>query len=192
MPVDLRAKMEMSPRLKEAMAKAPDIVAEELTEGMKEVAHVRDTVRSQIQAEGLVESGLMMRSTRAMVFTNRDRANVRGIVDVGKRGGFYAGVHEHGATIRPKRGKYLVIPVGEKMLVTHTQPKRDGAWRELKSPRIEMLTQDFRKVKSVTIKPTWYFFRSVQKSLPRVEAALDRHAYTAMQRVFEVGDVSGN
>ncbi len=194
MPVDLRARMEMSDQLKAAMARAPEIVAEELTEGMQEVAFVRDSVRVSIQSEGLVESGAMMRTTKAMVYTNRDRGTVRGIVQVGTRGrgpGFYAPVQERGATITPKKGEFLLIPVGERVLITHVQ-QRSGDWKELKSPRMETIAQKFAKVRSVTIKPTWFFYKGTKRSLPRVEAALDRHGFRAVERVFEAGDASGD
>lgn len=193
MPVDLRARMIISERLKEAMAKSPKIVAEELTEGMQEVSVIRESVRAQIESEGLVETGDLLRSVKAMVYTNENRGTVKGIVQVGTRGrgpGFYAPVQERGATITPKKGEFLLIPIGERVLITHVQ-QRSGDWRELKRPRMETIAQRFARVRSVTIKPTWFFFRGVRRSLPHVEAALDRHGYEAMRRVFEAGDVNG-
>lgn len=194
MPVDLRARMVMSDELRRAAERAPEIVADELTEGMQEVDVIREAVKSQIQQQRLVQRGDLVRTVRSTVYTNRDRGTVRGIVQVGSRGrgpAFYAAAQECGAILKPRKGEFMLIPQGEQVLITHVQT-RSGDWRELSRPRMESLSGKFKRVRIARITPKWYFFRGTQRGLPHVEAALDRHGYLALQRIIEVGDAGGN
>lgn len=185
MAVNIRAQVIISGRLQEAMKKAPEIVGDELTEGMKKIATIRDDVRQNITAAKLFERGRLLRSVRARVKRDAGRANVTGVVQSGAR---HAGIHEHGGTIKAKGNGFLVFPVGERVLITHTQ-RRNGEWRELKRPKVETIAEKWIRVKSVEIKPTWYFRRGTKQGLPVVETSLEHAAYRALHRVF--GDEQG-
>lgn len=176
MAVNVRAKVNIPARLKEAMRRSPEIVGEELTEGMKEVAVIRDDVRQNIMSARLFERGRLWRGVSAKVRRDAGRANVQGTVRAGAR---HSGIQEHGGTIRAKRGGFLVFPVGERVVITHV------GGRKLKRERVETIGQKFVRVRSVTLKPKWYFRKGVKQGMPAVEASLDTHAHKAMKRVFE-------
>lgn len=176
MAVNIRAKVNISAKLKEAIRKSPEIVGEELTEGMKEVVVIRDDVRQQIMSAKLFERGRLWRGVAAKVTRDQGRSNVQGTVRSGAR---HSGIQEHGGTIRAKHGGFLVFPVGERVIITHV------GGRKLKRERVETIAQKFVRVRSVTLKPKWYFRKGVKQGLPVVETALDTHALKALKRVFE-------
>ncbi len=181
MSMNIRAKVHISDKLRQAMRQAPKIVSEEMTEGMQEVKTIRARIRGQISQMRLVERGRLSRSLSARVRANQSSGRVDGYVAAGAR---YAGIHEHGGTIRAKRGKFLVFPLGERVEITHVQ-RRNGEWRELKQTRMETINvSKWIRVKSVKIRPKWYFRRGVRQGLPAVERSLERSAHRAMRRVF--------
>lgn len=183
MGVNVTARVVMAHRFEEALKQAPDISSAEIAVGMEEsVATVKAEVRRNIYDQGLVKSGELLRTVRGRVLKGKRFKAIRGFVNVGSRGrgrGFYAPALEQGATIRPKKGKYLVIRFRDIALITHVGD------RELKRARRETVAERWVKLKQVTIKPRRFFVSGVRSSQERIEDALNRAANRAMSRIFE-------
>lgn len=195
MPVKLHAKVTISPELQSSLQKSGPITAEELTQGMTEATEaVKAEVRRNIQSEGLVKTGRLLKSVRSQVIKGSGIVPVSGVVDVGSKGrgkAFYAIALEQGATIVPKnrtskKGKlrnveYLVIRFQDFGIITHV------GGTALKKERREMLSQRFAKVKRVVLKPRRFFVTAVSSSEWKVQASLQRATERAMRRIFEGG-----
>lgn len=193
MSVDLQARVILSPQLEAALRQSKLITTDELEIGMTEATEiVKAEVRQNIQSEGLVKTGRLIKSVRSRVVKGGGAIGVRGIVDVGARGrgkAFYAIALEQGATIVPKnrtskKGKprnveYLVLRFQDYGIITHV------GGNALKRERTELLGVRFAKVKKVTLKPRRFFVTAVDATEPKVLDSMQRATDRAMRRIFE-------
>ena len=134
-------------------------------------------------------------TTRLNVRTGRLRASIRSTVEqvsgdlaivlrAGTDGGAvpYARIQEEGGTIRPKKGKYLKIPVGPALTgagVSRLPPGRSGDFRFVPTPRGGVLVGRDGKVwyvlrREVRIPARPYLAPALAAAAPRLAASLDR------------------
>ena len=134
-------------------------------------------------------------TTRLNVHSGRLRASIRGTVEqvsgdlaivlrAGTDGGAvpYARIQEEGGTIRPKKGKYLKIPVGPALTgagVSRLPPGRSGDFRFVPTPRGGVLVGRDGKVwyvlrREVRIPARPYLAPALAAAAPRLAASLDR------------------
>lgn len=136
-------------------------------------------------------------TTRLNVRTGRLRASIQGTVEQDGGGSFsivlragtpdggrvpYARIHEEGGTIRPKRGRFLKIPVGPALTgagVSRLPPGRSGGFRFVPTPRGGVLVGRDGQVwfvlkQQVTIPARPYLAPAIATIQPRLADDLTR------------------
>ena len=154
----------------------------------------RTLVVSALDAEAEAKQNA---TTRLNVRTGRLRASIQGTVEQDGGGSFsivlragtpdggrvpYARIHEEGGTIRPKRGRFLKIPVGPALTgagVSRLPPGRNGDFRFVPTPRGGVLVGRDGKVwyvlrREVRIPARPYLAPALAAAAPRLAASLDR------------------
>lgn len=156
-----------------------------------------DQLRRALTAAALdAEAEAKQNATTVLnVRTGRLRASIRGTVEqvsgdpaivlrAGTDGGAvpYARIHEEGGTIRPKRGRFLKIPVGPALTgagVSRLPPGRSGDFRFVPNPRGGVLVGRDGKVwfvlkRQVTIPARPYLAPAIATIQPRLADDLTR------------------
>ena len=154
----------------------------------------RTLVVSALDAEAEAKQNA---TTRLNVRTGRLRASIQGTVEQDGGGSFsivlragtpdggrvpYARIHEEGGTIRPKRGRFLKIPVGPALTgagVSRLPPGRSGDLRFVPTPKGGVLVGRDGQVwfvlkRQVTIPARPYLAPAIATIQPRLADDLTR------------------
>lgn len=169
MALKMKVRIEIGPRLKEAMAKAPQIVITHLEQAMKAATiHVVGRVRDFITRIGLVDTGHLRRSIADRV--ERTNRAIRGWIGSRVK---YARIHEFGGFIRPVRKKVLAW-------VTHGQrPTTPEGWRQARREGRAVIAR-----RGVRIREKAYMRRGLRLSIRRIEEIFQARATAALREIF--------
>jgi hypothetical protein len=122
--------MAFGEQMKLDWAKLPPVLRRELKDYLDTVAHAMAKRHGNPWPGGTTNSSLSRRSgalinaiKRSVKVTGKDFADIEGRIGVPL---IYGSVHEYGATIRPKKAKYLTIPLPAALNPDGT-PKKRGA-----------------------------------------------------------------
>jgi len=159
--------------VQEMLARFPQQVGEELLRGMGEA-----TLHVQASVVRLLSNQVLKRRTGNYAASVNSRVEGQGTEVVGKVGTnkVYAPPHEFGATIKPKRAKFLAIPKPEGLTGA-------GVARYTPRQRPDM----FFYVKSVTIPARPVFGRALTEQRDAVNRLLERGVKRAVDRANRGG-----